>query len=368
MSLTTVTDEPSSFRTCAQLDWSVSDSDVSEAGSGPGPWFYDDRQLSWTSSRKLLRCLGSGGQGVVYLSERRGADGFALPVAVKFFSPEPYPDDRSYDVGMARIAQVAARVAGVQHDHLVDIQDFVEHNGIRIMEMEWIDGFDLQRLLSIEALEKVRRGAGEEHQRYIDDVIVSAGPEHARLKPGIAVAILRDCLGALAALHRAGVVHSDVKPSNIMVKRTGSVKMIDIGSAFAMDDKHAGLVCTPAYAPPEVLQGAARSPQADLASLGYVFVEMLAGRRCFSGQRERGALSAKRGLLRVLPELLPAEVLGNELLMSLIGGLVHPEPEARFGNAEIAEEQAGRFQTQLVKGNLASEYASDIRCWVEVLA
>jgi serine/threonine protein kinase len=364
MSLTTVTDESSPVRTDAPSEWSVT---LAEESRGPGPWIFDQQQLSWTSGRALLRCLGSGGQGVVYLSERRGADGFVLPVALKFFSPEPYPDDQSYDAGMARIAHVAARVAGIQQDHLVDVQDFVEHNGIRIMEMEWIDGFDLQRLLSMRALEQVREAAGDARWRYINDVIASAGPEQARLKPGIAVAILRDCLGALAALHRAGIVHSDVKPSNMMVKRTGSVKMIDTGSSFALEQPPREQVCTPAYAAPEVLQGTVASPKSDLASLGYVFVEMLAGRRCFAGQRHNTILRAKKRLRLLLPEMLPEQVAGNELLMALVDGLVHPDPGGRFANAEIAEEQAGQFQRQLVKGNLASEYGTDIRCWVEVL-
>ncbi len=53
-----------------------------------------------------------------------------------------------------------------------------------------------------------------------------------RVKPGMAIAIVRDCLAALAALHREGIVHGDIKPSNIMLKRTGNAKIVDIGSAF----------------------------------------------------------------------------------------------------------------------------------------
>ena len=76
-----------------------------------------DRRLQWTTHHRLLKLLGTGGQGVVYLTELRGADHFTLPVALKFFSPERYEDARAYADAMARIARVAARVAQIQHDN-----------------------------------------------------------------------------------------------------------------------------------------------------------------------------------------------------------------------------------------------------------
>src|SRR5690349_14567495 len=78
----------------------------------------DEQRLSWTVHHRLLRPLGSGGQGVVYLSERRGADNFTLPVALKIFSPERYDESRAYEEAMSRMAQVAAHVAQIQQDNL----------------------------------------------------------------------------------------------------------------------------------------------------------------------------------------------------------------------------------------------------------
>ena len=100
--------------------------------------------------------LGKGGQGVVYLSERRGADGFTLPVALKFFSPERFPDERSYREAMERMAQVSSRVAVIQHDNLLDVQNFIERRRIRVLEMEWVDGYDLDTLLAPEMLERAQ--------------------------------------------------------------------------------------------------------------------------------------------------------------------------------------------------------------------
>jgi serine/threonine protein kinase len=329
------------------------------------------RRFNWTVHHHPLRKLGEGGQGVVFLSERRGADNFTLPVALKVFSPERFDDARAYDETMARIASIAARVAQIQQDNLLDVHNFVDRNRIRLMEMEWVDGYDLQRLLTHETLDRVRHRVSSRRWDYLNNVIVTAGPQQPRLKPGIAIAVLRECLAGLAALHRQGIVHGDLKPSNIMLKRTGNAKIIDIGSAFDLDDAPLRRTCTPTYAAPEVLEERDSSPRSDLASLGYVLVEMLSGSPPFAGLKHlRELLEAKRMLVHRLPQILPADVVCNELLMNLLRGLIAPDPMRRFPNAEAADlvkEGAASFHRQLVKGDLASEYENEIRLWLEEL-
>lgn len=329
----------------------------------------NQQRMSWTEHLHLLRLLGSGGQGVVYLSERRGTDNFTLPVAVKIFSPLHYEDDRAYDEAMGRIASIAARVAQIQQDNLLDVHNFVERNRIRLMEMEWIDGYDLDRLLTNQVLERTRQRVSNRRWEYLNNVIVTNGRMQPRLKPGIAIAVLRECLAALAALHREGIVHGDVKPSNIMLKRTGNAKMIDIGSAFDVTAAPARRSCTPTYAAPEVLEGSEASPRSDLCSLGYVLIEMLSGAAPFEGQTTlRDLLEAKRMIVQRLHDRLPREVVCNELLMTLIRSLVAPDPTLRFPSAEAADlvkEGAASFHRQLIKGDLASEYETEIRMWLE---
>jgi eukaryotic-like serine/threonine-protein kinase len=330
-----------------------------------------DQRMSWTEHLHLTRRLGAGGQGVVYLSERRGTDNFTLPVALKIFSPARYEDARSYDEAMARIAEIAVRVAQIQQDNLLDVNNFVDRSRIRIMEMEWIDGYDLNRLLTHEMLERTRERVSNRRWDYLNNVIVTSGPMQPRLKPGVAIAVVRECLAGLAALHREGIVHGDMKPSNIMLKRTGNAKIIDIGSAFELTSPPPQRTCTPMYAAPEVLEGADCSPRSDLASLGYVLIELLAGRPAFVGLAEyRDLLEAKRSLSQRLPQILPQEVVCNELLMSFCRGLISPDPMRRFPSAEAAElakEGAASFQRQLIKGDLASEYENEIRVWLEEL-
>lgn len=330
-----------------------------------------EKRLSWTKHFKLERLLGRGGQGAVYLSHLCGADDFTIPVALKVFSPERYQDARNYAEAMQRMGRVAARVAQIQHDHLLDVHNFLDRNRIRLMIMEWVDGYDLSRLLASRMLDRIRNRVSAKRWDYINRVIVTAGPDQPRIKPGIAVAIVRDCLSALAALHREGVIHGDIKPSNIMLKRTGSAKIVDLGSAFFMESPPSYRTCTPTYAAPEFLDNGEITPLADLASLGYVLIEMLAGRKPFEGWSDRRQLlEAKRSLPQRLHEILPEDVVCNELLMRFCRGLISLDPMLRFPSAEIAElhkEGAAGFQRQLVIGDLASEYPNEIRVWIEEL-
>jgi len=281
-------------------------------------------RLNWTEYHTLSKRLGAGGQGVVFLTTRRGSE-----------------------------------------------QNFVEQRLIRMMEMEWIDGYDLSRLLAPELLQRTRASVSDDRWRYLNKVVVTAGPQQSRLKPGVAIAIVRECLAALAALHREGIVHADVKTANIMVKRTGNAKIIDIGSAHPVDDPPPTKTCTPAYAAPEVLEGQTNTPRSDLASLGYVLVEMLSGQPPFAGlQSFSDLLEAKRSLVHRLPQVLPSEVTCNELLMDFCRGLIAADPAKRFPSAEDADMKKGgaaSFHRQLIVGGLASEYENEIRAWLEEL-
>jgi serine/threonine-protein kinase len=138
---------------------------------------------------------------------------------MKVFSPERYGTLAAYDEAMSRIGSVAAEVARIQHDGVLDVHDFIDRNRIRILIMEWIDGYDLRDLLRLERLALLRSKLTARRWDYINNVVITAGPVHSRFKAGVAVAIVRDCLAALAALHRETIVHGDIKPSNIMVPR-----------------------------------------------------------------------------------------------------------------------------------------------------
>jgi serine/threonine protein kinase len=326
-------------------------------------------RFSWTAHHRFIRPLGRGGQGVVYLTERRGSDGFTLPIALKVFSPQPYEDARSYELDMSRIAIVASRVARIQQDNLLNVHNFYDRGHIRMMPMEWIDGSDIRSLLSNELLNRLQDRVSATRWEHVNEVILTEGEVQPIVMPGVAVQIVRDCLAALAALHRDDIVHGDIKPANIMLKRTGTAKIIDIGSAFDLRDPPPLRSCTPRYAAPELLDGGTSTPRSDLASLGYVLIELLSGKPIFSETSDCAELlESKRSLAQRLDEVLPESVTCNELLMKFCQRLIAPDPARRFATAEHAdyvEVGASAFHRQLVKSDLASEYENEIRLWLD---
>lgn len=331
----------------------------------------DAQRLNWTSHQRLTRRLGAGGQGVVYLSERRGSDGFTIPLAIKVFSPERFADEETYAAAMRRNANISARIAQIQHDNLLVVHNFVDRNRIRMLVMEWIDGFDLRHLLNNKRVEKMGERLEEEQRQHVHDVVIRPGPQQAIFKPGMAVAVVRDCLAALKSLHEGNIVHGDIKPANIMIKRSGMAKIIDIGSAYALDDVPEKRTCTPTYAAPEVIEGGEATAKSDLASLGYVLLELLSGKAPFQGLKSYGDLvRAKRELPNRIPELLPSELSDDDRLVKFCHRLVAYSPEERFNTAteaNLLEEGALGIHRQLVVSQQDSDYDHELHELINTL-
>ncbi len=329
----------------------------------------DQQRLSWTTYHHLTKLLGSGGQGKVYLSQRKGADGFTLPIAIKIFSPERFADESSYAHTMKRHARVAMQIAQIQHDNLLDVQDFVDRKRIRMLVMEWIDGLDLRILLNNQQLAKLEDRVSSRRWKHINNVIITDGPKQPQFHPGCAVAIVRECLSALEALHRNGIVHGDIKPGNIMIKRTGAAKIIDIGSAFAVDEPPEQRTCTPAYAAPEVLKGEKATPLSDLASLGYVLIELISGRNPFAGKKTYNEMiQAKIDLPQQLEGFIPTGIGNTALLTNFCRRLIATDPAERFHDAyeaHLKQEGAADYHRQLVLESEDNEYEHEIGQWVE---
>jgi serine/threonine-protein kinase len=292
-------------------------------------------------------------------------------VALKLFHRHPNVTMDEYTAEMRRIARQAQRISVVQHDNLISIRDFVALGETRVMVIEWVDGLDVDKLLDLQRLERLRSRVTQQEWEHLNDVIVTAGRDHCRLKPGIAVDILRGCLAGLSALHHNGIVHCDLKPSNIMVKRRGSKKIIDVDSSCVPSQDPPVLRGTPYYMAPEQLRGRPVQLHSDIASLGYILIEMLTGTLLFRDCTSLpGLLDAKRKLAGKLDEILPIEVRKDPLLHGLVYKMVAVEPKERFPDADAAELDhvgAVSFHRHLVKADLSTEYDRELAWWIELI-
>ncbi len=210
---------------------------------------------------RIREVLGRGGQGTVYRAELEGEAGFLRPVALKVLSPDAQGNE-----GYARRLRDEARLLGmVRHRAIVHVDALVRLSGRWAIVLEWVDGVDLGTLL--------HSGGG--------------------LPPEVACEVVSEVAAALHAAAQAqgpnarplGLCHRDLKPSNLLLTAAGEVKVLDFGIARATgvqresQTRAAGVVGTPGYIAPEVMQGGEKvGPPADIFALGICFSELLTGR------------------------------------------------------------------------------------------
>jgi serine/threonine protein kinase len=193
------------------------------------------------------REIGRGGMGAVWLGRD---DVLGRDVALKRIGM--FPGASAPDLDRAeREARLAARL---NHPHVVAVYDLVDEGDDHWLVMEYVEGVTLSALVT-------RDGA---------------------LTPDEAAGLIRQAADALAAAHAAGIVHRDVKPSNMLVTPSGDVKLLDFGIARAEADAtltQTGLVTgSPAYLAPEVASGSTATEASDVWSLGASLFHALAGR------------------------------------------------------------------------------------------
>lgn len=323
-------------------------------------------QICSTTTFDILERIGTGGESYVFRTVRSGSDGFSVVSAVKVYSPAIYPTMEEYEAAMQRVSHVASSVVRIQHDHLVDVWSFYEQDRIRFMTMEWINGFDLKVLMAGIPSARLHSNEPSSDCRSLHEAVIAGDEGMPRFSPGIVVHILRECLSGLAALHRLGIVHGDIKPSNIMINRTGSAKIIDLGANDSPRPPRVGRLLTPHFAAPEVLLGGRATPQSDLASLGYTLIALLLGRLTnFNAATLDELLKEKRSLVENLNGVLPANVCDFESLMTLCQHLIAFDEKERVTTAEDAIQECDEVRRQLVLGSLDCDYSDCLRRWMD---
>ncbi|WP_433624292.1 serine/threonine-protein kinase [Nocardia sp. CA-120079] len=254
---------------------------------------------TWFGHYRLDRLLGTGGTGQVWLARDTVAD---RAVALKVLACS-HAADPTCRLRFTREARLAAQAPG---PHRVPIHTFGEHDGRLYIDMEFIEGTDVSALLR------------------------DGGP----LDPARAVAIIAQTAMALDAMHRVGLVHRDVKPSNIMVGPTGFVHLIDFGIAHRIDQPaitaHGNVVGTLAYMAPERFDGVTEAP-ADQYSLACVLYE------CVTGQRPFGNVDSPQQLRAHLLTAPPSATTLNPAIPATLDAVITramaKDPSQRYSSA-----------------------------------
>ncbi|MFH7599519.1 serine/threonine-protein kinase [Streptomyces racemochromogenes] len=246
-----------------------------------------------------VRELGAGGSGRVVLAVH---DGTGTAVAVKYLS-----DRMREDPAFVREFRAEARLlGGLVSPYVTGFYEYVEAPDGAAIVMELVDGVSLRAVLR----------------------------ESGRTEPEAALVVLKGSLLGLAAAHRAGVVHRDYKPENVLVAADGSSKLVDFGIAAGRGTTP-GVAGTPAYMAPEQWQGQPASPTADVYAATATFFECLTGRKPYDG-----ANFAELAVQHI--EAPVPETEAPEPVRPLIRRGLAKRPEQRPENAEafVAELEA----------------------------
>ncbi len=255
---------------------------------------------------RLIARVASGGMAIVYKAQDTM---LGRIVALKILR-ESFAEDPSFQ---ARFQREAQAVANLSHPNIVTVHDFGLDGDKHYIVMEYVEGSDLKQL--------IRQEAPFSPQRVLE--------------------LSTQICAAIGAAHRAGVIHCDVKPQNVLVTPEGLAKVTDFGIARALSSASSGVTTgiwgTPHYFSPEQAGGEPPSPASDVYSIGVIMYEMLAGRLPFEGDNQQQlAMAHLRDQPPPLSSLNPAVPLQLE---QIVARAMAKEPSQRYRNAD----QMGRL-------------------------
>ena len=250
----------------------------------------------------ILEQLGKGGMAIVYRARDTMLE---RSVAVKVLR-ESYSRDPAF---LERFRQEAKAAANLSHPNIVTVHDFGLDSGQLFIVMEYVPGTDLKTLIK----------------------------QRGRFTPEEAVPLLIQACAGIGYAHRAGLVHCDVKPQNMLVTPDMRLKVTDFGIARALSTIHPQeqsdvIWGSPQYFSPEQASGAAPSPASDVYSLGVIMYEMLTGSLPFHADT-----AAELAHLHIEAQPVPvAEMLPNiaPVLEQILNKVLSKQPSQRYRTAD----------------------------------
>ncbi|UCC45308.1 MAG: protein kinase [Candidatus Zixiibacteriota bacterium] len=261
---------------------------------------------------RIVERLGAGGMGEVYLAKDTKLD---RQVAIKFM-PAQLASDEDFKARFTREAQAAAKL---NHPNIVSIYEIGEHLGRPFFVMERVEGRSLADIMKKELA--------------LADILDKA---------------VQLCEG-LQAAHKAGVVHRDVKPSNIMIDQEGRARVLDFGLAAVQGAEHltrtGSTLGTMGYMSPEQTSGAKIDHRSDLFSLGVILYEMFTGRHPFRRDNDAATI---RAITTETPEPLARYRAGvPDSLQQVVSKLLEKQPDLRYQSAADVAADLRRAQREL---------------------
>src|SRR5579864_1205865 len=249
----------------------------------------------------VIKEVGRGSTGVVYLSHDAY---YGRDVAIKVYNIDTSGDEERARISRKMFLSEAHLVGMLQHPHILPIYDAGEENGHCYIVTEHVHG--ARTLAAYCRPDNLLR---------IDDT----------------VEIMFKCAKALHYAHSRGVIHRDVKPSNIMLTQDSDVRIIDFGIALVSDSdisRIEGIAGSPSYMSPEQVQSLDLTNRSDLYSLGAVMYELLTGSRPFRAGNLQKLLHQ---IVYATPA--PIHVLRKEIpkdLETVVAVAMQKEPERRY--------------------------------------
>jgi len=280
------------------------------------------------SHYKILKKIGEGGMGEVYLAEDTKLD---RKVALKFLPKRFTNVGANGDSPKERFFREARAAAALNHPNIVTIYEINEYEDQTYIAMEYIEGETLK--------DKITSGT----------LLLTKVVDYA----------IQICEG-LQKAHAAGIVHRDIKPQNIIINRDGQVKILDFGLAklkgVSQLTKESSTLGTVNYMSPEQIQGLDVNQRTDIWSLGVVLYEMITGQLPFKGDYEHAVVYS---ILNEEPE--PLSKLRPDVpseLERIVGNALAKSENERYDNVEALLEDLKALK-RLLKSNLLLEKASD---------
>ena len=258
---------------------------------------------------KLLKLLGRGGMGTVYLAEDKK---LKRSVALKIL-PRQFSDNNE---SILRFRQEARAASRFSHPNIAHIYEFGSHDGLYYLAMEYVRGTTLREMIS---------------------------QNNISLKQ--AVDFTRQICIALSTAHRTGIIHRDIKPENIIVTEDETIKILDFGLATinktnepedesildtAFLETSTGIIVgTTAYMSPEQVRGFEPDARTDIWSVGVIFYELIAGKRPFTGETR----SDVRAAILLKEFEIPPAAENHERLKEILKKSLSKELDRRYSKA-----------------------------------